>query len=117
MTGTEDRRGQHGDQDQPSKRVQQNVDHQARAGPTGRFPGPPGLTLNTRHGLKPTDGAYIYTKEVYVQFLLLVIILAGLAYVAWRVMRAANNRPRRRVIGPDDDPDFLNRLNHGEDPR
>jgi hypothetical protein len=52
-----------------------------------------------------------------VQFLLLVIILAGLAYVAWRVVRAANNRPRRRVIGPDDDPEFLNRLNHGKDPR
>ncbi len=51
------------------------------------------------------------------QFLLLVIILAGLAYVAWRVMRAAANRPKFRTIGPDDDPDFLNRLNHGGDPR
>lgn len=50
-------------------------------------------------------------------FLLLVIMLAGLTYVAWRVVRAAANRPRTRVIGPDDDPDFLNRLNHGEDPR
>ena len=44
------------------------------------------------------------------QFLLLVMILAGLAYVAWRVIRAAGDRPRTRTIGPDDDPDFLNRL-------
>lgn len=52
------------------------------------------------------------------QFLVLVIILAGLAYVVFRAVRAvAANRPRTRTIGPDDDPDFLNRLNHGGDPR
>ncbi|MET0455078.1 MAG: hypothetical protein ABW137_24835 [Mycobacterium sp.] len=51
------------------------------------------------------------------QFLLLVMILAGLAYVAWRVIRASADRPRTRVIGPDDDPDFLNRLGGGTGPR
>ncbi len=52
------------------------------------------------------------------QFVLLVVILAGLAYGgAWRLVRATANRPRTRTIGPDDDPEFLNRLNHGKDPR
>ncbi len=51
------------------------------------------------------------------QFVLLVVILAGLSYGAWRLLRAAASRPRTRTIGPDDDPDFLNRLNHGNDPR
>ena len=60
----------------------------------------------------------IYCKEVFVlQFVLLVVILAGLAYGAWRLVRATANRPRTRTIGPDDDPEFLNRLNHGKDPR
>jgi hypothetical protein len=57
-------------------------------------------------------------KEVFVlQFLFSAIILAGLAYGAWRLVRAAASRPKTRTIGPDDDPDFLNRLNHGKDPR
>ncbi len=52
------------------------------------------------------------------QFMLLVIILAGLAYGGWRLVRAtAASRPRTRTIGPDDDPEFLNRLDHGKDPR
>jgi hypothetical protein len=49
-----------------------------------------------------------------VQFLLLVIVMAGLAYVAWRLTRAAANRPVKKVVGPDDDPDFLRRLGHGD---
>jgi hypothetical protein len=49
-----------------------------------------------------------------VQFLLLVIILAGLAYAAWRLMRATASRPPTKVVGPDDDPDFLRRLGHGD---
>ena len=48
------------------------------------------------------------------QFLLLVIIMAGLAYGAWRLMRATANRPTTKVVGPDDDPDFLRRLGHGD---
>lgn len=51
-------------------------------------------------------------------YLLLVLILAGLAYATWRIVRAVAERPRTRVIGPDDDPDFLRRLDHGgPDPR
>ncbi|MHA3023732.1 hypothetical protein ACXPWS_26120 [Mycobacterium sp. BMJ-28] len=48
------------------------------------------------------------------QYLLLVLIVAGLAYAVWRVVRASADRPRTRVIGPDDDPDFLRRLGHGD---
>ncbi|MDT5154367.1 MAG: hypothetical protein QOI01_6100 [Mycobacterium sp.] len=51
------------------------------------------------------------------QFLFLAMMLAGLAYGAWRLVRATASRPKTRTIGPDDDPDFLNRLNHGKDPR
>lgn len=46
------------------------------------------------------------------QYLLLVLILAGLAYVGWRLVRANAKTSRTRVVGPDDDPDFLRRLNH-----
>jgi hypothetical protein len=49
-----------------------------------------------------------------VQFLLLVIVLAGLAYVGWRLMKATASRPTTKVVGPDDDPDFLRRLGHGD---
>ena len=46
------------------------------------------------------------------QFLLLLTLLALLAYVGWRATRATAARPTTRVIGPDDDPEFLWRLNH-----
>jgi hypothetical protein len=53
-----------------------------------------------------------------VLYLLLVLMLTGLAYVAWRVVRASANRPAIRVIGPDDDPEFLRRIGHDDaDPR
>jgi hypothetical protein len=53
-----------------------------------------------------------------VLYLLLVLILGSLVYVGWRAARAQINRPKSRVIGPDDDPDFLWRLSHGDnDPR
>jgi hypothetical protein len=45
-----------------------------------------------------------------VAYLLLILVLAGLVYIGWRLMRASATRPQRRVIGPDDDPDFLRRL-------
>ncbi|HTX97772.1 MAG TPA: hypothetical protein VME67_24815 [Mycobacterium sp.] len=45
-------------------------------------------------------------------YLLLVLILGTLIYVGWRVARS--QRPKTRVIGPDDDPDFLRRLGHGD---
>jgi hypothetical protein len=49
--------------------------------------------------------------------LLLILVLAGLAYVGWRLMRVTASRPKTRVIGPDDDPDFLRRLGHPDNPR
>ncbi|CAN5717247.1 hypothetical protein BH10ACT9_BH10ACT9_33670 [soil metagenome] len=45
-------------------------------------------------------------------FLVLVLLLAAVGYVAWRVVKARAGRPRPRTIGPDDDPEFLWRLNH-----
>ena len=47
-------------------------------------------------------------------YLLLVLVLGTLLYVGLRAARAHINRPKTRVIGPDDDPDFLWRLGHGD---
>jgi hypothetical protein len=52
-----------------------------------------------------------------VAYLFLVLVLALLAYVGWRLMRMSASHPKTRVIGPDDDPDFLRRLGHGDNPR
>ncbi len=43
-------------------------------------------------------------------YLLLVIVVAGLTFAIWRLTRAQSNRPKPRMIGPDDDPDFLRRI-------
>lgn len=50
-------------------------------------------------------------------YLLLVLILATLIYLGWRAARAQMNRPKTRVIGPDDDPEFLRRLGQGDNNR
>ncbi|MGY4712011.1 hypothetical protein ACXDF8_20995 [Mycolicibacterium sp. CBM1] len=50
-------------------------------------------------------------------YLLLALIIAAAVYVGWRAVRAQANRATTRVIGPDDDPDFLWRLSHGDKPR
>ncbi|BBZ73388.1 MULTISPECIES: hypothetical protein [Mycobacterium] len=50
-------------------------------------------------------------------YLLLVLMLGTLIYVGWRTARSQINRPKTRVIGPDDDPEFLRRLGHGDNPR
>lgn len=50
-------------------------------------------------------------------YLLLVLILATLIYLGWRAARAQMNRPKTRVIGPDDDLEFLRRLGHGDNNR
>jgi hypothetical protein len=50
-----------------------------------------------------------------VAYLLLTLVLAGLVYLGWRLVRASASRPKTRVIGPDDDPEFLRRL--GDNPR
>ncbi|HEU0192245.1 MAG TPA: hypothetical protein VFR17_13405 [Mycobacterium sp.] len=45
-------------------------------------------------------------------YLLLVLVLGTLCYLGLRAARA--NRPKTRVIGPDDDPEFLWRLGQGD---
>jgi hypothetical protein len=45
-----------------------------------------------------------------VAYLLLILVVAGLIYLGWRLMRVSASRPAPRVIGPDDDPDFMRRL-------
>ncbi|WP_217160564.1 hypothetical protein [[Mycobacterium] fortunisiensis] len=50
-------------------------------------------------------------------YLLLLIAAASLVYLGWRLARVSNDRPTPRVIGPDDDPEFLRRLGHGDNPR
>lgn len=47
-------------------------------------------------------------------YLLLVLALGTLVYLGWRTARAQSQRPKTRVIGPDDDPEFLRRLSHGD---
>lgn len=47
-------------------------------------------------------------------YLLLILVVAGVAYIALRAIWAKAHRPPTRVIGPDDDPDFLWRLSHGD---
>jgi len=49
-----------------------------------------------------------------VLYLLLILAVAALVYVGWRAVRAQANRPKTRVIGPDDDPEFLWRLGRGD---
>lgn len=43
-------------------------------------------------------------------YLLLIVVIVALAYVGLRAVRAQSQKPRTRVIGPDDDPDFLRRI-------
>ncbi len=50
-------------------------------------------------------------------YLLLLIVAASLVYFGWRLARVSGSRPKTRVIGPDDDPEFLRRLGHGDNPR
>lgn len=47
-------------------------------------------------------------------YLLVLLALAALVYIGWRLLRLQHDRPQTRVIGPDDDPEFLGRLNHGD---
>lgn len=43
-------------------------------------------------------------------YLLLIVVLAALVYVGLRAVRAQSGRTATRVIGPDDDPDFLRKI-------
>ena len=47
-------------------------------------------------------------------YLLLIMVLGTLIYVGLRAARSQILRTKTRVIGPDDDPDFLRRLGHGD---
>ena len=47
-------------------------------------------------------------------YLLLVLVLGTLIYIGWRAARSQVKRAKSRVIGPDDDPEFLRRLGHGD---
>jgi hypothetical protein len=49
-----------------------------------------------------------------VLYLLLVLVLGTLIYIGWRAARSQAKRPKTRVIGPDDDPEFLRRLGDGD---
>lgn len=55
-------------------------------------------------------------QEVFcVAYLLLVLVLAGLVYLGWRLTNMTVSRPKTRTIGPDDDPEFLRRLGNNKD--
>ena len=43
-------------------------------------------------------------------YLVLIVFVATLAYVGLRAVRAQAHRPTTRVIGPDDDPEFLRKI-------
>ena len=47
-------------------------------------------------------------------YLLLILVAAALVYVTLRAVRTQTRRSATRVIGPDDDPEFLRRLGQGD---
>ena len=47
-------------------------------------------------------------------YLLLILVIMAVAYVGLRAVRAQAGKPPTRVIGPDDDPEFLWRLGRGD---
>src|SRR5262245_30361293 len=102
MSDAVDHRGQDSDEEQAGQRVCGHVHREARS------------WAAIGHETSLPTGAYIQTKEVFcVAYLLLIFVLAGLAYVGYRLTRVSAGRPKTRVIGPDDDPDFLRRLGNG----
>ncbi|BDN80783.1 MULTISPECIES: hypothetical protein [Mycobacterium] len=46
-------------------------------------------------------------------YLFVVLVLGTLIYIGWRAARSQASRPKTRVIGPDDDPEFLRKLGQG----
>ena len=51
-------------------------------------------------------------------YLLVILVVAGLVFAGWRLTRSQADRTRTRVIGPDDDPEFLWKLGRdGNNPR
>jgi hypothetical protein len=49
-----------------------------------------------------------------VLYLLLILAIATLVYVGLRSARAHAHRSTTRIIGPDDDPEFLWKLGGGD---
>ncbi len=47
-------------------------------------------------------------------YLLLAVVIAALVYIGWRATRTPAHKPGTRVIGPDDDPDFLWKISRGD---
>ena len=47
-------------------------------------------------------------------YLLLILVVVAVVYATLRAVRSQASRPVTRVIGPDDDPEFLRRLGHGD---
>jgi hypothetical protein len=45
-----------------------------------------------------------------VLYLVLILVVATVVYVGVRMNRSHAHRPSTRVIGPDDDPEFLGKL-------
>jgi hypothetical protein len=101
----EDHCSQDDDKQQPGQNVEQHVNHEAGSG------------ARLRHGPSLPTARIFRSRRFCVAYLLLVLVLAGLIYVGWRLTRATASRPKTRTIGPDDDPDFLRRLGHGDSPR
>jgi hypothetical protein len=66
--------------------------------------------------LGPSDTGRAYGAGIFaprrcrVLYLVLVLVLGTLVYIGWRAARSQAHRSKTRVIGPDDDPDFLRRL-------
>ncbi len=47
-------------------------------------------------------------------YLLLFLVLVAVGYTVFRAVRANTDHTTTRVIGPDDDPDFLWKLGRGD---
>jgi hypothetical protein len=64
---------------------------------------------------EPTDSRIFTPRRFFVLYLLLLVFLGTVVYVGYRLYRASTSRSKSRVIGPDDDPEFLWRLGRGDD--
>jgi lipopolysaccharide export system protein LptC len=51
---------------------------------------------------------------LFVTVLFVILVLAALVYAGWRATQSRAHQPTKRVIGPDDDPEFMWRLSHGD---
>ncbi|WP_109559068.1 hypothetical protein [Mycobacteroides saopaulense] len=47
-------------------------------------------------------------------YVLIALVLGALIYAGWRISQSVPTRPRTRVTGPDDDPEFLWRISKND---